>query len=114
MTDLPLYARNPRPAFHDQEAVDRLIAIVIALTSELSVMRDRVATLERLGEAAGWLAPGGVDGHVPDADERARREGDREALLARVFAIMQADIATPSAEPGAFWQTVAEIEERRA
>lgn len=89
---VPKTVRNTRPAFHDQPAIDRLIAMVLALTSEVSVLRDRVATLEALGTKSGWLAPDAVDSYVPDLAERHAREAKREELLAHVTRPMRQEI----------------------
>jgi hypothetical protein len=106
---LPRRARGARPRFHDEPAIDRLVAMLVALTSEVSVLADRVATLEELsgpGHAA-------VDGHVPDVGERAWREARREALVARVFAALDDEIEglRRGAEGSDYWATIARIEE---
>ncbi len=107
---LPSSVRGKRPAFHEQASIDRLIAMVLALTSEVSVLCDRLDTIETLGERAGWLAGGAIDAHVPSQDERAAREARREAMLARVFHILKAEIAgLEGAED--YWTSIADIEE---
>lgn len=110
MAAIPEHVRNARPAFHDQPAIDRLIAMVLALTSEVSVLRDRLDTVEALGHAAGWLAPGAVDGHVPDTAARTARERRREAMLARVFAVLRQEIAELDHGDNDYWATVEAIE----
>ena len=109
---LPRVARGKRPRFHEQESIDRLIAIVLALTSEVSVLRDRLDTVETLGMRAGWLEAGGVDAHVPDLEERKRREARREAYLGRVLAILKAELVEIEGEQSqeGYWSTIAEIE----
>ena len=109
MTGLPRTARGKRPAFHDDAANDRLIAIVLALTSEVSVLRDRLDTVEILGSRAGWLADGAVDGFVADPPTRERREAAREAYLDRVLHILKAEVDGLS-DSGDYWQTIGEIE----
>lgn len=110
MAAIPEHVRGARPAFHEQPAIDRLVAMVLALTSELSVLRDRVDTLETLGTAAGWLGAGAMDAHVPARPERAAREARREALVARVFTIMRQEIAGLEGGDADYWATVAQIE----
>ena len=92
MTGLPRTARGKRPAFDTNPTVDRLVSIVLAIAGEISVLRDRLDTVQFLGERAGWLAAGAVDGFVPDQPTRERREGAREAYLDRVLHIMQSEI----------------------
>jgi hypothetical protein len=105
---LPRRAKGARPRFHDEPAIDRLIAIVVALASEVSVLADRLATLEQLS-GVGHAA---VDAHALDMAERARREARREALVARVFAALDDEIeglARGESEAG-YWQTIERVE----
>jgi len=113
---VPKVARGKRPRFHEQDSIDRLVSIVLALTSEVSVLRDRLDTVETLGSRAGWLAPGAVDGYVPGLEERKAREARREAYLGRVLAILKAEIAELDGEASedGYWRTIEEIEEGRA
>lgn len=101
---LPRRVKGARPRFHAEPAIDRLVAMVVALTSEVSVLADRVATLETLS-GVGHAA---VDAHVPDLAERARREALREALIARVFAALEVELE--GEEPGDYWETIGRIE----
>ena len=109
---LPLHAGNARPSFHTDPAIDRLIAMNLALVREVSVLKDRLTTVEKLGHAAGWLGPDAIDGYQPDLDERKQREAVREGLVTRVFAILAQEIdeLDAKATPSAYWQDVADIE----
>lgn len=110
MSDLlPRTARGKRPAFHENSAIDRLITIVMALTSEVSVLRDRVDTMELLGNKSGWLEHGAVDGFVADHPTRERREVAREAYLGRVLHALRAEIDGLEQEDD-YWASISEIE----
>ncbi len=102
---LPRRVKGARPRFHDEPAIDRLIAMLVALTSEVSVLADRLATLEALS----GVGHDAVDAHVPDLSERAWREARREALIARVFAALEVELEGP-ADSGAYWETIGRIE----
>jgi hypothetical protein len=106
---LPRTARGKRPAFHDNPSIDRLVSIVLALTSEVSVLRDRVDTIELIGTRAGLLLEGAVDAFVPDLAVRERREAARDAYLDRVLHIMQAEIEGLERNED-YWATIGEIE----
>lgn len=106
---LPRTARGKRPAFHDNPSIDRLVSIVLALTSEVSVLRDRIDTVELLGTQAGWLGTGAVDAFLPDMATRERREAAREAYLGRVLHILKAEIDGLE-QDGEYWASIAEIE----
>jgi hypothetical protein len=112
MKPLPKHVSGARPAFHAEPAIDRLVAMVLALTRENSILRDRFDTLEILAEQAGWLQPGAIDAYVAPLDVRQRREASREAMIGRVLAIMSEEIA--DLEAGAtddrYWATIEGIE----
>ncbi|MFN7173379.1 MAG: hypothetical protein ACK4MT_01495, partial [Thermaurantiacus tibetensis] len=72
---LQRHVRGGRPGFHADPAIDRLIRMVLTLAGEVSVLADRLATVEALA----GLDPGAIDAHRPDAAETARREARREA-----------------------------------
>lgn len=112
MKPLPRHVTGIRPAVHEEPAIDRLIAMVLALTREVSVLRDRVDTLELLGQEAGWLAPDAVEAFVPPLPVRQRREGAREAMIGRVLAILSEEIADLDGgeTDDAYWATIAAIE----
>lgn len=109
MTGLPRTARGKRPAFHDNPSIDRLVAIVLALSSEVSVLQDRLDTVEILGTQAGWLGEGAVDAFVPDQQTRERREKAREAYLGRVLHILKAEIEGLERDED-YWATIDRIE----
>nr|WP_310523486.1 hypothetical protein [Polymorphobacter sp.] len=112
MKPLPKHVTGARPAFHADPAIDRLIAMVLALTREVSVLRDRVDTVEILGANAGWLAPNAVETYIAPLPVRQRREVAREAMIARVLSIMSEEIADleAGATDDAYWATIAGIE----
>ena len=116
MSKLPRHVTGNRPAFHADPAIDRLIAMVLSLTREVSMLRDRVDTLEVLGEEAGWLAPLAVETYVAPLPVRQRREAGREAMIARVLAIMSEEIADLEAgsTDDSYWATIAAIEKGEA
>lgn len=80
-------ARGKRPVYGaaTAEQVNQLLAAVTSLTAEVSVLRQRVKTLEALGTQAGWLAADAVDRHQPGSAEREEQAEWNEALLSRVF-----------------------------
>jgi hypothetical protein len=103
--------KGKRPAFHDNASIDRLISMVLALTSDVAVLRDRLATLEALGRDAGWLKDGAIDAYVPSLDERKQREASRDAMLARLFHVLKEELDDlHPGEQGDYWETIGKIE----
>ncbi len=101
----PRAARGPRPEFFDDESSDTLLAMNVALLTELMVTRERLDTLERLIEAKGLLPRAAIDAYEPDEAAEAEREQIRETLARRVFylQLQQAERAErrPVADGGA-------------
>jgi hypothetical protein len=97
---LPRIAKGRRPQFYEDPALDQLFAIVTALTGEISVLFDRVDTLERLLTQAGALHPQAIEAFVPDEAAAAVRGQRRDELLRRVFAVLEL-YAAAKAAPGA-------------
>jgi len=71
--DQPLGAAN----------VSQLVAVALRLAMEVSALRERLRTQQMLLERAGVLAPGAVEGYVPQGEElQARLAADRELIEA--------------------------------
>ncbi len=71
---------RPEQTFFEDPALDRAFGVVMALATEVYVLRDRARALERKLEAAGVIEPGGLDAE-PGDEERAADAGDREAFV---------------------------------
>jgi hypothetical protein len=78
-------AKGRKPQYFADPATDRLLSMVLALTQELSVARDRIDTLERLLDRAGVLAAQTVDDYLPTPEEAAARSVVRAGMIRRVF-----------------------------
>lgn len=71
--DQPLGAAN----------VSQLVAVALRLAMEVSALRERLRTQQMLLEQAGVLAPGAVEGYLPQGEElQARLAADRELIEA--------------------------------
>jgi hypothetical protein len=108
--------RGKRPEFHENAAIDRLVHMVMTLASEVSTLRDRIDTMERLGSDAGWLKAGAVDAYRPPLEVRTVREKRREEYVQRLFAIMQEELDDIQGDETdtAYWAAVDAIEKGEA
>jgi hypothetical protein len=90
--DRVAYVRHGRPAFFEDPAVDKLLAIAMALLGEVCVLRERLDAHERLAAAGEVLSPASVDAFEPD--EAATRERDlaRERTMNRVLSVLTEDV----------------------
>jgi hypothetical protein len=91
MTDaakLPRHAKGQRPQFCDDPAVDKLLAIVMALAGEVAVLRDRNDTLERLIDARGLIDKSELDTYKPSLEVKAERDAWRAEYLSHILRII--------------------------
>ncbi len=77
-------AKGRRPEYHDF-ATDRLISVVMALVGEVSVLRSRMDTVERLLDANGTLTRADIEAYEPDAEAGYERGVETKAYIARVM-----------------------------
>ncbi len=83
-------AKGRRPFFMENPESDQLLAMVTALVGEVSVLRDRLDTHERLAAAGKVATPEEIEAFRPDEAIEDQREASRVAMLQRVFRIIAA------------------------
>lgn len=103
--------KGKRPAFNEQ-SIDRLFSMVMALTSEMAVLRHRLDSMQQLAQQDGWLKEGALEAYVPPLEEREEREEWREKFLSRVMYLIEEELADlqSGASEERYWSTVADIE----
>ncbi len=93
-------AKGKRPAYFDDPAIDRLLSTAMALAGEVSVLRERLDTVERLLEAKGALRRDDIETFAPDRDAAFERGAQTRALIARILRGVQQDLeALQQTEP---------------
>ncbi len=70
--------------FFEDEALDRAFGVVMALATEVYVLRDRVHALEGLLTETGVIPDGALDAE-PDAAAMADRAADRDEFVAHLM-----------------------------
>jgi hypothetical protein len=70
--------------FFPDPALDRAMGVVMALATEVYVLRDRLAAVERQLSAAGTLDRKLLDAE-PSTEERAAQAADRDAFVAHLM-----------------------------
>lgn len=83
-------AKGKRPQFLDDPAVERVLAITVAVATELAVLRERVDTIERLLENNGSLSRRDIE-QFRDPGAHAERAQWQKEYVARIFRILQQD-----------------------
>ena len=88
--------RLPIEGFSDTE--EALFQMVVALTSQVSVMRERLDTIETLLASNGTLDRGAIEDIVLGPEDIKRRDALREALVAKVMRPIAAGLENDIAE----------------
>jgi hypothetical protein len=86
-----------RPVYFDASDIDRVMAVVLALASEVAALRERLDTHERL--VPDLVAQ--VETYVPDAQALAARDAWRDAYINRLFRVFTEDVEALSPKPAA-------------
>lgn len=74
--------KGKRPDFLGDPDKERLLSMVMALTGEVSVLRERLDTVERLLEQAGTVKRDAIESYRPDAEA-----GRERGLMIREFIV---------------------------
>lgn len=91
-------AKGARPYFFEDPTSDKLLSIVMALAGEVSVLRDRIDTLERLGAERSGVGASDVEAYQPNAAVRAERDAWREDFLNRLLRVVHDELETTDAD----------------
>ena len=91
-------AKGKRPEYFEDPAVDRLYSVVMALVGEVSVLRERSDTLERLLEAQGNLNREDIESFVPDREAGFERGLATREYIARIMRGFQQEVEAMQAE----------------
>ena len=81
------------PHFFDDPNTDRLLSMVLELSQEVAVLRERLDSHERVSEAKGGFGVADIEGYEPDEKTLAEREAWRGRFLERLMAPAKADYA---------------------
>lgn len=71
--------------------IARLTAMTVALLQELAITRERLDTIERMGEAAGWLDRAGLEAYRAEGAAELERGAIRRRLIEVVMHPFKAD-----------------------
>ncbi|MCB1623565.1 MAG: hypothetical protein KDI32_03180 [Pseudomonadales bacterium] len=71
--------------------IDTLLNMLMALTSEVAILRERLDAHERLAALRQFTGPDAVDAYQPDEEAQETRARLRERLIAKVCRPLVAD-----------------------
>ena len=83
--ELPRVAKGKKPIYLDERSIDNLMAMIMTLTQEISVLRDRLDTIEKLLVTKKAITLEDIETFEPDNDLVEERRDRRQMLLKRVL-----------------------------
>ena len=85
-------AKGKRPYYFSNPDVDKLLSMVMALTGELAVARDRIDTLERVASVKGLFSSDDIDAFELDEEALQARAERHKTMLREVNRIIVGEI----------------------
>ena len=89
---LPRVAKGKKPRYLDDGSIDNLMAMIMTLTQEISVLRDRIDTFEQSLEDKNVILEKEFDEFIPSDDLETTRKNRRHQLLERVLLPIKKDL----------------------
>jgi len=86
---VPKTAKGHRPHFFSDPANDRLTAMLMALVTEVAVIRERLDTVEAIAEKKGIVLKDEFERFEPDPARAEARERWRQEYLDRILYVFQ-------------------------
>lgn len=107
-------ARGKRPDFYAADGVDEVMSMVLVLANELSVVRDRLDSAERVAKGHGIDLAAGIEDLELDQEALEEREARRQDFLSRLFYVARkrAKEAAEKESREGFSATIEEIAQR--
>lgn len=92
--------KGRRPDFLGNTNEERMLSMLMALVAEVSVVRERLDTVERLLEAKGSISRADIETYAPDLETGKERNRIVREYIARVMRGLQQELeATANPEP---------------
>ena len=84
-------AKGKRPEFFEDNLVERVLSMNLALANELSVTQERLATLENLLQEKGALGEMDFDAYRPTKAQQIERAKRQQAMINRLLRLIHQD-----------------------
>lgn len=85
-------AKGKRPDFLGDPVVERMLSILLAVAGEVSVLKERLDTVERLLETKGSIDRADIESYMPDPDAAYQRSVMTKEYVARIMRGVQQDM----------------------
>ena len=91
-------AKGKRPDYFDEPALDRLYSVVFAMAAEVSALRERQDTVERLLDANGTISREDIESYAPDREAGEERGLATRAYISRIMRGFQQEVEAMEAQ----------------
>lgn len=91
-------AKGKRPDYFEDPALDRLYSTVMALAAEVSALRERQDTIERLLDDKGTISREDIESYVPDRAAGEERGLATKAYISRIMRGFQQEVEALEAD----------------
>ena len=85
-------AKGKRPDFLGDPVSERMLSILMAVVGEVSVVKERLDTVERLLDQKGTISRADIEAYSPDPDAAYARAMLTKDYIARVMRGVQQDM----------------------
>lgn len=85
-------AKGKRPMYFHNPDIDKLLAMIMGLVGEVSILRDRLDTVERLAQEHDIFSQKEIEAFVPSEQVLQERAQLRETLLGEVTRVISGDL----------------------
>ena len=103
--------QGQRPTFFDDPDTDKLVSMLMGLAGEVSVMRDRMDTIERLLGQKGLLTQSDIDNFEPSEDVLMQRAETRELFLGEITRVITTELEDFDSGSGDSYEDIIEMVE---
>jgi tRNA A37 N6-isopentenylltransferase MiaA len=84
-------AKGKRPQFYETPGLDQAMSMILVLANELSVLHDRLDSVERVSKAKGVDLAAEIEALVLDQEALEARETWRQGFLERLYYLARKD-----------------------
>jgi hypothetical protein len=106
-------AKGRRPEYLDSPYEERMLSMLMAVIGEVSVLRERLDTVERLLDAKGVISRADIEGYQPDLETGKERNRIIRDYIARVMRGVQQDMEALAEIEPPIADVIAEMEQAR-
>ena len=85
-------AKGKRPKYLGENSSDHLLSMIMVLSEELAVSRERADTMERLLEAQGVVSRDDIENYIPSASVGTERQIKHSGFISRLLRSLRHEV----------------------